>query len=141
MSQDQQSGSDLDELLAMSRSADTGNRVDAVQALGRRIDQPDAFHRLTEMLRDQNVTVMVDAAEMLARRGGNGGVRAVIEELGRTADDPDADYIMYKLEELEALGEVPILRIARALVASEESPDFRAGLIDVENYMGHHNPK
>ncbi|MFF2085346.1 hypothetical protein ACFVVM_16335 [Nocardia sp. NPDC058176] len=93
------------------------------------------------MLHDRNVTVMVDAAAVLARLGGRDGIRAIAIELGRTADDPDADYIMYKLEELEALGEVPILDTLRSFDAAAESDDFRHGRTDIERYMGRHDPK
>jgi len=69
---------------------------------------------LTEVLRDQNVTAMVDSAEVSARRGGISGLRPILEELGRSLYDADTDCIMYKLEELEASGEAPILEVARA---------------------------
>ncbi|MFD4434050.1 hypothetical protein [Nocardia sp. NPDC058497] len=97
--------------------------------------------RLSEMLHDQNVTVMIDAAEALARFGGRGGIHAIAVELGRTVDDPDADYIMYKIEELEALGEVPVLNTLRSFDVVGESDDFRRGMTDIEQYMGHHNPR
>jgi len=141
VSGDSESGTAVEAVVARSRDSDTGIRVAAVQELARLIDQPAALDRLTDMLRDQNVTVMVDAADVLARKGGGAGIRAILEEIGRSEDDADVDYIMYKLEELEALGEVPILDLARSLDASRESDDFRAGLSEVESYMGHHNPK
>ncbi|MBF6205758.1 HEAT repeat domain-containing protein [Nocardia sputi] len=128
-------------IVARSRDLDTGTRVASVQELAKWIDQPAALNRLTEMLHDQNVTVMVDAAEVLARRGGAAGIRGILEEIGRSGDDADVDYVMYKLEELEALGEAPILDVARSFDASRESANFRAGLSEVERYMGHHNPK
>ncbi|MBF6353639.1 HEAT repeat domain-containing protein [Nocardia higoensis] len=134
-------GSAVEAVVARSRDIDTGIRVAAVQELAQWIDQPAALDRLIDMLHDQNVTVMVDAAEVLARRGGAAGIRGILEEIGRSEDDADVDYIMYKLEELEALGEAPILVVARSLDASRESVDFRAGLSEVESYMGHHNPK
>lgn len=131
----------VEAVVARSRDLDTGVRVDSVQELARWIDQPAALDRLIDMLHDPNVTVMVDAAEVLARRGGANGIRGIVEEIGRSADDSDVDYIMYKLEELEALGEAPILDVARSLDAARESSEFRAGLDEVERYIGHHNPK
>lgn len=131
----------VEAVVSRSRDLDTGIRVASVRELAQWIDQPAALDRLIEMLHDQNVTVMVDATEVLARRGGAAGIRGILEEIGRSEDDADVDYIMYKLEELEALGEVPILDIARSFDASRESDDFRAGSSEVERYMGHHNPK
>ncbi|GGK43499.1 hypothetical protein [Nocardia camponoti] len=84
---------------------------------------------------------MVDAAEALARHGGKAGLRAIAIEIGRTEDDPDADYLMYKIEELEALGEVPVLETLREFDARREPADFSRGLASIEHYMGHHNPQ
>lgn len=48
---------------------------------------------------------------------------------------------MYKFEELEALGEVPVLDTLRTVDVDRETDNFRRGLADIERYMGHHNPK
>ncbi|MGN2636733.1 hypothetical protein ACTD5D_11170 [Nocardia takedensis] len=141
MDGDSEGRASAESAVARSKDGDTGARVASVPELAQWIDQPVVLDRLTEMLRDQNVTVMVDAAEALARSGGPAGIRAVLEEIGRSADDPDVDYIMYKLEELEALGEVPVLAVARSLDPARESAEFRAGADEVERYMGHHDPK
>ncbi|MEV6215903.1 hypothetical protein [Nocardia sp. NPDC051833] len=127
--------------LERSMSANTSVRIDAIEKLAPWASQSAVLARLSDMLHDQNVTVMIDATEALARTGGKAGIRAIAAEIGRTPDDPDADYIMYKIEELEALGEVPILDTLRSFDVLAETDDFRAGLAQIERYMGHHNPR
>ncbi|MEV6279245.1 hypothetical protein [Nocardia sp. NPDC051832] len=99
----------LGDILARSQSRDGMTRVNAIPELGEFIDDSRAFNRLTEMLDDDIVTMEVDAAEVLARRGGVNGILAVLEVLGRRRDDPDADYMAYKLNELDAGGELAVV--------------------------------
>ncbi|MGW6427104.1 hypothetical protein ACWF82_30905 [Nocardia sp. NPDC055053] len=141
MPSDNNSTDTVSSALELSMSADTSVRIDAIQKLTPWASQPTVLARLSDMLHDQNVTVMIDATEALARHGGKAGIRAIAAEIGRTTDDPDADYIMYKIEELEALGEVPILDTLRSFDVLAETDDFRDGLTQIERYMGHHNPR
>ncbi len=67
------------------------------------------------MLDDDIVTMEVDAAETLVLRGGNSGLAAVLDVLGRRRDDPDADYMGYRLYELDASGERPIIDLAESM--------------------------
>ncbi|WP_433732619.1 hypothetical protein ACQP0C_09855 [Nocardia sp. CA-129566] len=77
------------------------------------------------------VTMEVDAAEVLARKGGAAGIVAVLEVLGRRRDDPDADYIAYRLNELDAGGEVPVVEIVESS-GWEMSDDAAVALRDLK---------
>ncbi|MFD4403409.1 hypothetical protein ACFWPH_11640 [Nocardia sp. NPDC058499] len=61
------------------------------------------------MLDDEIVTMQIDAAEVLAKHGGADGLLLVMEKLGERGSDPDADYIAYKLYELDATGEMEVV--------------------------------
>lgn len=104
----------LEQALASSRSKDGLERVQSIAVLGRFIPNEQAVQRLAELLNDEIVTVEVDAAETLARYGGTDGILAVLHELGRRKDDPDADYMGYRLYELDASGEVPVFELAES---------------------------
>ncbi|MBH0777019.1 hypothetical protein [Nocardia bovistercoris] len=104
----------LEAVLARSRSGDGLTRVNAIPELGDFMDDVRARDRLTELLDDEIVTMEVDAAEVLARKGGATGILAVLEVLGRRRDDPDADYMAYRLNELDAGGEVPVVEIVES---------------------------
>ncbi|MGW4368132.1 hypothetical protein ACWEKT_21070 [Nocardia takedensis] len=104
----------LEDILARSRSGDGLTRVNAVPELGDFTEDVRARRRLTELLDDEIITMEVDAAEMLARKGGATGILAVLDVLGRRRDDPDADYMAYRLNELDAGGEVPVVEIVES---------------------------
>ncbi|TLG04685.1 hypothetical protein FEK35_19845 [Nocardia cyriacigeorgica] len=104
-------------------------RIQSIAILGRLIPNEQAVQRLKELLNDEIVTVEVDAAETLARHGGTEGILAVLHELGRRKDDPDADYMGYRLYELDAGGEVAVIELAES--ASETHSDYVA--VGLEN--------
>ncbi|MET7770009.1 hypothetical protein [Nocardia sp. NPDC005366] len=104
----------LEDILVRSRSSDGLTRVNAIPELGDFMHDVKARDRLTELLDDEIVTMEVDAAEVLARKGGATGILAVLEVLGRRRDDPDADYMAYRLNELDAGGEVPVVEIVES---------------------------
>ncbi|WP_454200057.1 hypothetical protein [Nocardia sp. Marseille-Q1738] len=125
----------LEEVLARSRSSDGMTRVNAIPELGEFIDDVRARNRLKEMLDDEVVTMEVDAAEVLTRKGGVDGILAVLEELGRRRDDPDADYMAYKLYELDASGELPVIDIVESSV-NQLSPNASVGLRNLKALRG-----
>lgn len=100
---------DLDEILERSQSADALVRDDAIYRLADFISDGRAITRLHEMLDDECVTMRADAAEVLAKHGGVDGLLLVMEKLGERSRDPDADYIAYKLYELDASGEMEVV--------------------------------
>lgn len=100
---------DLDEVLDRSRSADALVRDDAIYRLADFISDGRAITRLYEILDDESVTMRMDAAEVLAKHGGVAGLLLVMEKLGERGSDPDADYIAYKLYELDASGELEVV--------------------------------
>ncbi|MFF0491366.1 HEAT repeat domain-containing protein [Nocardia sp. NPDC004068] len=137
MTSREDSGITLPEALEMSADPAWSTRVTAAEQLGRFIDDPAARHRLEELLRDPgDVAVQVAAAEVLTRGGGTKGVLAVLEEVGRRADDPDADYIAYKLYELEGMGEYPVLATASAIDPADITPNSRVGIANVKRLLG-----
>ncbi|MEU1983469.1 hypothetical protein [Nocardia sp. NPDC019395] len=101
----------LENALAESRSTDGMTRDHAIYSLAEYIHDGRAVERLHEMLDDEIVTMQVDAADVLARRGGKEGIFLVLDEIGRRRDDPDADYMANRLYELDASGEIEILDI------------------------------
>ncbi|WP_378737133.1 hypothetical protein [Nocardia brasiliensis] len=126
----------LSKILADSRSGDNMTRVNAIPELGRYVDYRSARERLEEiMLNDEIVTMRVDAAEQLARCGGERGLLAVLNELGRRHNEPDVDYIAYCLYELDASGELPIIDIITA-VQGDLSSDGSVGFEDLKRLRG-----
>ncbi|WP_433683297.1 hypothetical protein [Nocardia sp. CA-119907] len=126
----------LEDILARSRSSDGLTRVNAIPELGDFVDDVRARDRLTELLDDEVVTMEVDAAEVLARKGGAAGIVAVLEVLGRRCDDPDADYIAYRLNELDAGGEVPVVEIVESS-GREMSDNAAVALRNLKALRGH----
>ncbi|MFE1595343.1 hypothetical protein [Nocardia sp. NPDC058705] len=105
----------LNDALTRSRSEHSSTRVGAIPDLGLLIAEPEARARLVEMLDDDIVTMEIDAADVLVRYGGDSGLARVLDVLGRRRDDPDADYIAYRLYELDASGEKPVIDIAESM--------------------------
>lgn len=84
------SDTSLPTVLARSESKDNATRIAAIPDLGQHIDAPTARRRLKEIMTDDKVVTMrVDAAEQLVRHGGQSGLLAILDELGRRQDDPD----------------------------------------------------
>ncbi|WP_194834052.1 HEAT repeat domain-containing protein [Nocardia sp. XZ_19_369] len=125
----------LEQVLERSRSADGLTRVNAIPELGRFIDDQRAQRRLRELLDDDVVTMQVDAAEVLVRFGGTAGLLTVLEELGRRHNDPDVDYIAYRLYELDASGEFPVIDNTVA-VRGDLSPAGAIGFEDLKRLKG-----
>ncbi|NKY55959.1 hypothetical protein [Nocardia flavorosea] len=109
MTDSDKNASDLEAALLRSRSTDGMTRNRAITELAEYIQDERAVARLHEMLDDEVVTMQVDAADVLARQGGIGGLFLVLDEIGRRREDPDADYMANRLYELDASGEVEIL--------------------------------
>ncbi|MEV6070625.1 hypothetical protein AB0L82_29115 [Nocardia sp. NPDC052001] len=126
---------DLTAALVRSESDDTRTRLDAVAELGAFIEQPEARARLGEMMDDANVTVEVDAAEVLVRHGGRDGLHAVLDRLGSRREDPDADYIAYMLQNLDFGGEFPVIEIANSIAPEDLSPMAVIGLRNLKRLM------
>ncbi|UGT63167.1 HEAT repeat domain-containing protein [Nocardia asteroides] len=116
-------------------SPDWAVRRDAAQALGALLPATDALVALTALLNDDNIAVQQEAAEALARFGGRAGLAAVLEELGRRAEDGDADYIAYRLRELQIFEELPVLGTVRGMLATLTA-DGRSGLEQLEQLFG-----
>ncbi|MEU4341458.1 HEAT repeat domain-containing protein [Nocardia sp. NPDC023852] len=113
----------------------------AARALGTLLPDSDALSDLTALLRDEDIAVQQEAAESLSRYGGRTGLAIVLTELGLRAEDADADadYIAYRLRELQIFEQLPILRTARDMTA-ELTADARAGLDQLEELFGTHFP-
>lgn len=98
-----------------SHSPDWDVRREAAQALGRLLPGAEALGRLSELLNDDDIAVEQEAAEALVRYGGRDGLLAVLQVLGRRAEDPDADYLAYRLRELEIFDAIPVRERAREI--------------------------
>ncbi|WP_227998308.1 hypothetical protein [Nocardia australiensis] len=72
---------------------------------------------------------------MLVRKGEEAGLCAVLEVLGHRSEDPDSDYIAYRLRELQIFDQVPILQNAR-LLRDLSSENVRDGLGQLEELFG-----
>ncbi|QNG17401.1 HEAT repeat domain-containing protein [Rhodococcus triatomae] len=131
----------VDILIQASHSSEWSLRERACYAMSPHISDQAIANRLAEMLHDPDIAVQVAAAEVLARRGGRSGLIAVLTELGRRVDDPDADHIAYKLQELQGLDDLPILRETRDVVSDGTVPEVvRAGASEIEALFGHYSP-
>lgn len=94
------------------------------------------MRRLEEIMTDDKiVTMRVDAAEQLVRHGGQIGLLAVLDELGRRKDDPDIDYTAYMLSELDNFGEFPVLAEASTIETTRFSEEARVGLDNLRKLM------
>jgi hypothetical protein len=125
----------LDQLLKASQDDFAGTRLGAIAGLGALLGNPVAFSRLVQMLGDPLVTVRIDAAEMLTRHGGVPGLLAVLDEIGARADNPDTDYLAYKLQELEDSGEYPVLDTAGSADPSTLTADMARGLANLKELV------
>ncbi|MFE6923206.1 HEAT repeat domain-containing protein [Nocardia sp. NPDC057663] len=110
-------------------------RCAAARALGGWLPDREVFSSLVGALNDGDIAVQIAAAEQLVRFGGKEGLEAVLTELGRRVDDPDADYIAYQLRELELFDQLPILESAQEF-GSELSEDGRVGRMQLEELLG-----
>ncbi|WP_378737131.1 HEAT repeat domain-containing protein [Nocardia brasiliensis] len=112
------------EVFDRSQSPEWEVRRDAAKALGQLLPAVKALGRLSELLDDDDVAVEQEAAEALIRYGGRDGLLAVLEALGRRAEDPDADYLAHRLRELEIFDGIPVRQRAR-----EIGQKYTAGLV------------
>lgn len=126
------SGKRLMQVFDDSRSSSWDVRRDAARALGRLLPATDALARLVELLDDEDVGVEQEAAESLVRFGGDAGLLAVLEALGRRVDDPDADYIAYRVRELQIFEQVPVLDRARDLGREHRAVSVSEGIRQLE---------
>ncbi|MEV0295965.1 HEAT repeat domain-containing protein [Nocardia sp. NPDC050710] len=120
-------------------SLDWEKRKDSCIALGKLLPASDAFGALITMLDDPDTAVEQEAAEVLARFGGIDGILAILETLGRRAEDGDSDYIAYRLRELQIFEQLPILQLARNALEVNSSPFAREGLKQLERILPSHN--
>ncbi|MEU4314487.1 hypothetical protein [Nocardia sp. NPDC024068] len=125
----------LETALSNSRSSDDLTRDAAIYELAKFIQEDIAVRRLQEMLDDDIVTMQVDAADVLARRGGMQGLFIVLDEIGRRRRDPDADYIANRLYELDASGELEILEMIEP-VRGELSHNGSVGFQQLKRLRG-----
>ncbi|WP_280335421.1 HEAT repeat domain-containing protein [Nocardia wallacei] len=119
-----------------SRSPDWEVRRDAVRGLGLLLPAIEPLNRLVALLDDDNIAVEQEAAEALVRHGGRDGLRSVFEVLGRRRDDPDADYIAYRLRELQIFESVPIMERAREIANSSAGELALDGIRQLEELIG-----
>ncbi|MBH0781560.1 HEAT repeat domain-containing protein [Nocardia bovistercoris] len=107
-------------------------RCTAARALGTLLPDREALSDLTALLHDEDTAVQQESAESLSRHGGRAGLAIVLTELGRRAEDSDADYIAYRLRDLQIFEQVPIPCTAREMKA-ELTVEARAGLDQLED--------
>ncbi|WP_068030712.1 HEAT repeat domain-containing protein [Nocardia mexicana] len=119
-----------------SRSPSWEKRRAAAWSLGELLPDPAALECLFGLLDDEDTAVEQDVAEVLVRRGGRAGLSAVLSNLGQRVDDPDADYIAYRLRELQLFEEVPVLQTARQVGDQNASSEIRDGLRQLEELFG-----
>ncbi|MGW4737371.1 HEAT repeat domain-containing protein [Nocardia xishanensis] len=117
------------------RSAQWDVRRDAARTLGGVLPDTAALSDLTALLDDEDTAVQQEAAESLVRYGDRVGLIVVLTELGRRSEDPDSDYIAYRLRELQIFERLPILEAART-IAGELTPEAHAGLEQLEALFG-----
>ncbi|MEV6323051.1 HEAT repeat domain-containing protein [Nocardia sp. NPDC051787] len=132
---------ELTQALADSRSVDWKVRESAAIELGRLLPSDEAMNRLAELLGDENMAVELEATEVLARFGGHAGLVAILGELGRRVDDPDSDYIAYRLQELQTNDQLPILQNAREILSQSPPSDVSEGINQIEQLFGYLAPR
>lgn len=92
-----------EELLRKSTADNSTDRLAAVAGLGDFADSEVARDRLAELLRDQIVTVRVEAVRELLEHFGSTGLELVMDELVRSFDDPSVDYLWLMMGEIQAM--------------------------------------
>lgn len=132
---------ELARVLADSRSADWKVREGAATELGKLLPSEQVIERLAELLGDDDMAVELEATEVLARFGGRAGLVAILRVLGRRIDDPDSDYIAYRLQELQTNDLIPILQNSREILIQSPSPEVSEGINQIEQLFGYLAPK
>ncbi|MFB7724031.1 HEAT repeat domain-containing protein [Nocardia sp. NPDC056100] len=123
--------------LAHSISPDWVVRIAAAHELAAIIEVPAARSKLAEMLGDAgDIAVQVEAAEALVRHGGAAGLVTVLTELGRRSDDPQCDYLAYRIAELQQSGDVRVLDLVSAVDRAELSAEAGIALRDLLVLIG-----
>ncbi len=131
----------MTQALADSRSLAWKARAGAAVELGRLLPCDEAINRLAELLGDEDMAVELEATEVLARFGGQAGMVAILGELGRRVDDPDSDYIAYRLQELQTNNRFPILQNAREILNQSPPSDVSEGINQIEQLFGYLAPQ
>lgn len=127
----------LETALERSGSAHWETRVDAAGQLGTLIEMRAARTKLAEMLGDAgDIAVQVEAAEVLVRHGGAAGLVAVLDELARRGDDPQSDYLAYRIAELERSGDARVLDLVSVIDRAELSAGAGIALRDLLVLIG-----
>ncbi|MEU6188380.1 HEAT repeat domain-containing protein [Nocardia sp. NPDC047038] len=132
---------ELARVLADSHSADWKVREGAATELGKMLPSEQVIQRLSELLGDDDMAVELEATEVLARFGGRAGLVAILGELGRRVDDPDSDYIAYRLQELQTNDGLPILQNSRKVMDQSPSHEVSEGINQIEQLFGYLAPK
>ncbi|MFF2556983.1 hypothetical protein ACFVUS_38685 [Nocardia sp. NPDC058058] len=118
-------------------SPDWAVRATAAHELGAIIELSAARSRLAEMLGDVgDIAVQVEAAEVLVRHGGAAGLISVLDELGRRGDDPQSDYLAYRIAELEQSGDVRVLDLVAVIDRAELSAEAAVALRELLVLIG-----
>lgn len=125
-------------LIVASRSADFDARDKAVMRMANHLEDPVVHQRLVEMLDDPDIAVQVSAVESLATRGGRSGIEAILHNLGGRIDDPDADSMVDKLQELQGWERAPILQTASILISEGTTPVAERAIEELERLFGHY---
>ncbi|MGW4327512.1 HEAT repeat domain-containing protein [Nocardia sp. NPDC004573] len=131
----------LARVLADSHSTDWKVREGAATELGKMLPSEQVIQRLSELLGDDDMAVELEATEKLARFGGRAGLVAILGELGRRVDDPDSDYIAYRLRELQINDRIPILQDSRKIMNLSPSSEVSEGINQIEQLFGYLTPK
>lgn len=116
-------------------------RHDATWLLGDLLPDAEALRTLTALLDDGDTAVAQEAAEVLVRWDGTEGLLAVLANLGARVDNPDADYIAYRLRELQLFDHIPIPQSARATADSYPSWPVHEGIQQLEEVFGNEVPR
>ncbi|MCZ4080285.1 colicin immunity domain-containing protein [Rhodococcus sp. H36-A4] len=125
-------------LIVASRSAAFDARDEAAMRMANHLDDSGVRRRLVEMLDDPDIAVQVSAVESLATRGGRSGIEAILHNLGVRIDDPDADSMVGKLQELQGWERAPILQTARVLISEGTTPATERAIEELERLFGHY---
>ncbi|MBF6167436.1 HEAT repeat domain-containing protein [Streptomyces gardneri] len=131
----------MKQALAGSHSSNWEVRKGTAKKLGQLLPADEALTRLAELLGDDNIAVELEAAEVLARFGGRPGLFAILGELGRRVDDPDSDYIAYRLQELQSNNKIPVLQHAREILTQSPPPEVGEAIDQIEQRFGYLAPR
>ncbi|MGU3435077.1 hypothetical protein ACNHUS_18920 [Actinomycetes bacterium M1A6_2h] len=114
--------------IELSYNAWPGARLSAMEYFSELGSDPVAQNRLGEMLDDDVIEVYVAAAEVLLTYSGKPGLELVFDELERRVEDPQIDYIWYKIGEVKAMHR-PTLFAEAVAYADEKGSDVMKTIV------------